>query len=74
MDPSSEMGPLVTKEHRDNVASYVENAPGEGAEVLVDGREGEPGDGFFLRPSLLGNVKPGMKTYEEEIFGPATGR
>src|SRR5438477_5455875 len=49
MDPSSEMGPLVTKEHRDRVASYVENAPGEGATVLVDGREDAPADGFFLK-------------------------
>ena len=45
MDPSSEMGPLVTREHRDRVASYVENAPGEGASVLVDGRDGAPGEG-----------------------------
>jgi malonate-semialdehyde dehydrogenase (acetylating)/methylmalonate-semialdehyde dehydrogenase len=73
MDPSSEMGPLVTKEHRDKVASYVENAPGEGAEVLVDGREGAPADGFFLRPSLIDNVRPGMKAYEDEIFGPVLG-
>jgi malonate-semialdehyde dehydrogenase (acetylating)/methylmalonate-semialdehyde dehydrogenase len=73
MDPSSEMGPLVTREHRDRVASYVENAPGEGATVLVDGREGAPEEGFFLRPSLLDNVKPGMKSYEDEIFGPVLG-
>src|SRR6202158_2630263 len=73
MDPTSEMGPLVTKEHRDRVASYVENAPGEGAKVLVDGREGAPEDGFFLKPSLLDNVKPGMKAYEDEIFGPVLG-
>jgi malonate-semialdehyde dehydrogenase (acetylating)/methylmalonate-semialdehyde dehydrogenase len=73
MDPSSEMGPLVTKEHRDRVASYVENAPGEGATVLVDGREDPPGEGFFLRPSLLDNVRPGMKSYEDEIFGPVLG-
>jgi malonate-semialdehyde dehydrogenase (acetylating) / methylmalonate-semialdehyde dehydrogenase len=73
MDPSSEMGPLVTREHRDKVASYVENAPGEGAEVLVDGREGAPGEGFFLKPSLIDNVKPGMKAYEDEIFGPVLG-
>src|SRR6266550_859538 len=53
MDPTSEMGPLVTREHRDKVASYVENAPGEGAKVLVDGREDAPEEGFFLRPSLL---------------------
>jgi len=73
MDPSSEMGPLVTREHRDRVASYVENAPGEGATVLVDGREGAPENGFFLRPSLLDNVQPGMKSYEDEIFGPVLG-
>ncbi|HEX6788805.1 MAG TPA: CoA-acylating methylmalonate-semialdehyde dehydrogenase [Gaiellaceae bacterium] len=73
MDPSSEMGPLVTKEHRDKVASYVENAPGEGATVLVDGREGAPEEGFFLKPSLIDNVSPGMKAYEDEIFGPVLG-
>jgi malonate-semialdehyde dehydrogenase (acetylating)/methylmalonate-semialdehyde dehydrogenase len=73
MDPSSEMGPLVTREHRDRVASYVANAPAEGATVLVDGREDAPRDGFFLRPSLLDNVKPGMKAYEDEIFGPVLG-
>ena len=73
LDPSSEMGPLVTREHRDRVASYVENAPGEGATVLVDGREDAPEDGFFLKPSLLDNVRPGMKSYEDEIFGPVLG-
>jgi malonate-semialdehyde dehydrogenase (acetylating)/methylmalonate-semialdehyde dehydrogenase len=73
MDPTSEMGPLVTREHRDKVASYVEGATGEGAKVLVDGREGAPADGFFLRPSLLDDVKPGMKAYEDEIFGPVLG-
>jgi malonate-semialdehyde dehydrogenase (acetylating)/methylmalonate-semialdehyde dehydrogenase len=73
MDPSSEMGPLVTKEHRDRVASYVENAPGEGATVLVDGREGAPAEGFFLNPSLIDDVKPGMRAYEDEIFGPVLG-
>src|SRR5690242_20619323 len=73
MDPSSEMGPLVTAEHRDRVASYVENAPGEGATVVVDGREGVPAEGFFLNPTLLDNVSPGMKAYEDEIFGPVLG-
>ena len=73
MDPSSEMGPLVTREHRDRVASYVENAPGEGATVVVDGREGVPAEGFFLNPSLLDGVTPQMKAYEDEIFGPVLG-
>jgi malonate-semialdehyde dehydrogenase (acetylating)/methylmalonate-semialdehyde dehydrogenase len=73
MDPSSEMGPLVTKEHRDKVASYVEGAAGEGATVLVDGREGAPEEGFFLKPSLLDDVQPGTKAYDDEIFGPVLG-
>src|SRR6201994_319846 len=73
MDPSSEMGPLVTSEHRDKVASYVENAPGEGATVVVDGRDGVEGDGFFLNPSLLDDVTPEMKAYVDEIFGPVLG-
>jgi malonate-semialdehyde dehydrogenase (acetylating) / methylmalonate-semialdehyde dehydrogenase len=73
MDPASEMGPLVTAEHRDKVASYVENAPGEGATVVVDGREGAPGEGFFLNPSLLDNVTPQMRAYADEIFGPVLG-
>src|SRR5438067_7357186 len=74
MDSSSEMGPLITGEHREKVASYVENAPAEGATVVVDGRNGEtPGDGFFLAPSLIDNVAPGTKAYDDEIFGPVLG-
>jgi malonate-semialdehyde dehydrogenase (acetylating) / methylmalonate-semialdehyde dehydrogenase len=74
MDPDSEMGPLITGEHRDKVASYVEGAPGEGAQVVVDGRKGAPdGGGFFLAPSLLDNVQPGTKAYDDEIFGPVLG-
>jgi malonate-semialdehyde dehydrogenase (acetylating)/methylmalonate-semialdehyde dehydrogenase len=74
MDSSSEMGPLITGEHRDKVVSYVENAPAEGATVVVDGRNGDaPGDGFFLAPSLLDDVAPGTKAYDDEIFGPVLG-
>jgi malonate-semialdehyde dehydrogenase (acetylating)/methylmalonate-semialdehyde dehydrogenase len=73
LDPASEMGPLVTGEHRDRVASYVAGAEDEGATVLVDGREGAPEPGFFLRPSLLDRVEPGMRAYDEEIFGPVLG-
>jgi malonate-semialdehyde dehydrogenase (acetylating)/methylmalonate-semialdehyde dehydrogenase len=68
MDPSSEMGPLVTREHRDKVASYLD----EGT-VIVDGRESCPGEGFFLGPSLIDGVKPGMRSYDDEIFGPVLG-
>jgi malonate-semialdehyde dehydrogenase (acetylating)/methylmalonate-semialdehyde dehydrogenase len=74
LDEGSEMGPLVTREHRDRVASYVERAPGEGATVVVDGRESAPeGNGFFLGPSLIDHVKPEMDNYRDEIFGPVLG-
>ena len=70
-DPASQMGPLITAEHRDKVASYVAGAADEGASVVVDGREASfDGDGFFLGVSLLDHVKPGMKAYDDEIFGP----
>ena len=68
-EPDAEMGPLVTREHRDKVVSYLAD-PGEGAAVLVDGRTDEFGDGFFVKPSLIDNVKPGMRCYDDEIFGP----
>jgi len=72
-EPDNEMGPLITGEHRDRVAGYVERASGAGAEVVVDGRgggDGDNGDGFFLNPSLLDKVAPGMEAYDDEIFGP----
>ena len=70
-DPVNEMGPLITGEHRDKVASYIAGAAAEGATVVVDGREGPlPEKGYFLNPSLIDNVRPGMKVYDEEIFGP----
>ncbi|MFZ0592281.1 MAG: CoA-acylating methylmalonate-semialdehyde dehydrogenase [Bryobacteraceae bacterium] len=66
------MGPLITKEHRDRVASSVATAAAEGATVAVDGRLDRVTQqtGFFLGPCLLDHVKPGMRCYEEEIFGP----
>jgi malonate-semialdehyde dehydrogenase (acetylating) / methylmalonate-semialdehyde dehydrogenase len=74
MAADSEMGPLVTKEHRDRVASYVDRAPDEGATVVVDGRESTPeSNGFFLGPSLIDNVTPEMDNYRDEIFGPVLG-
>ena len=66
-----EMGPLVTREHRDRVASYLDLAAAEGARVVVDGRDAAvPPDGFFLGASLLDGVTPAMRVYREEIFGP----
>jgi malonate-semialdehyde dehydrogenase (acetylating)/methylmalonate-semialdehyde dehydrogenase len=67
----SEMGPLITKEHRDKVASYVTGAAKEGATAVVDGSHNPTqSNGFFLAPSLLDNVRPGMRCYDDEIFGP----
>jgi malonate-semialdehyde dehydrogenase (acetylating)/methylmalonate-semialdehyde dehydrogenase len=69
-EPGNDMGPLISGEHRDKVAAYVAGAADEGATVVVDGRQGVPDAGFFLRPSLLDGVEPGMKAYDDEIFGP----
>ncbi len=69
-DSASEMGPLISREHRDKVASYVSNAEQEGAKVVIDGTTSVPDGGFFLNPSLIDNVRPGMRCYDEEIFGP----
>ena len=69
--PDSEMGPLITQEHRDRVASYIDRGREQGATVVADGRELEvDGDGFFLGASLLDNVEPGTDCYNDEIFGP----
>ncbi|HEU5278573.1 MAG TPA: CoA-acylating methylmalonate-semialdehyde dehydrogenase [Gaiellaceae bacterium] len=74
LEPDVEMGPLVTREHRDKVASYIDGAREQGAEVVADGRESAPdGDGFFLGVSLLDNVTPEMDAYKDEIFGPVLG-
>src|SRR5438552_36319 len=72
-DNSSEMGPLVTREHRDKVRSYVDLGVKEGASLVVDGRGfkvAEQPDGFFLGGSLFDKVRPEMRIYKEEIFGP----
>ncbi|WP_295816072.1 CoA-acylating methylmalonate-semialdehyde dehydrogenase [uncultured Deinococcus sp.] len=73
-DDKAEMGPLITKEARDRVEGYVANATAEGATVVVDGRNHDLGEqGFFTGMSLLDGVKPGMKCYDDEIFGPVLG-
>ena len=70
-DPDSQMGPLVTREHRDRVASYLDDAALGGARVVVDGRfQSFEGDGFFLGASLVDAVTPGTRVYDDEIFGP----
>jgi malonate-semialdehyde dehydrogenase (acetylating)/methylmalonate-semialdehyde dehydrogenase len=70
-DPSSEMGPLITREHRDRVAGYLQPAALGDAQVVVDGRGSVvPGGGFYLGPSLVDHVAPDSPVYCDEIFGP----
>jgi malonate-semialdehyde dehydrogenase (acetylating)/methylmalonate-semialdehyde dehydrogenase len=72
-DPDSEMGPLVTPEHRDKVVGLIDQGVSEGAELVVDGRGFAPEGfekGFYVAPTLFDNVKPEMEIYKHEIFGP----
>ena len=73
-DERSEMGPLVTAAHRDKVASYLDSGASQGAVLAVDGRDhrvtGGAAGGFWLGPSVLDHVTPGMSCYADEIFGP----
>jgi malonate-semialdehyde dehydrogenase (acetylating)/methylmalonate-semialdehyde dehydrogenase len=70
LDLGSEMGPIVTQEHRQKIVKYIEKGVSEGAKPLCDGREKMPGDGFFLGPTIFDDVKPTMTIAKEEIFGP----
>jgi malonate-semialdehyde dehydrogenase (acetylating)/methylmalonate-semialdehyde dehydrogenase len=72
-DPAAQMGPLITHQHLEKVASYLESAPAQGATVLVDGREHplhRESEGFFLGVSLIDDVGTQMDCYRDEIFGP----
>ncbi len=72
-DPEAEMGPLVTKQHRDKVASYLDSGPAQGATVVADGRDHplyRDSEGFFLGVSLIDHVSTEMDAYKDEIFGP----
>jgi malonate-semialdehyde dehydrogenase (acetylating)/methylmalonate-semialdehyde dehydrogenase len=72
-DAASEMGPLVTRQHRDKVASYLDSAAEQGATIVADGRKHplyRESDGFFLGTSLIDDVTPAMDCYRDEIFGP----
>jgi len=75
-DSGAEMGPLITREHRDKVSAMIDRGAEEGAEVVVDGRGlGLQGyeEGFWLGGTLLDRVKPQMDVYKQEIFGPVLG-
>ena len=72
-DPAAQYGPVVSAAHRKRVEDYIQLGADEGAELVVDGRgfslQGY-GNGFFIGPTLFDRVKPEMRTYREEIFGP----
>ncbi|GBD84417.1 methylmalonate-semialdehyde dehydrogenase [acylating] [bacterium BMS3Abin02] len=76
LDAGSELGPLITREHRDRVAGYVDTGVEEGADLIVDGRglrlKGCE-NGYFFGPTLFDNVTPDMTIYRDEIFGPVLG-
>ncbi|MFB9250876.1 CoA-acylating methylmalonate-semialdehyde dehydrogenase [Sphaerisporangium melleum] len=77
-DPDADMGPLVTRAHRDKVASYLDTAVTEGAKLVVDGRDtpvkggasAAETPGFWLGPTLVDHVRPGSAVHRDEIFGP----
>ena len=72
-EPSSDFGPVITEAHRDRILGYVRGAAGEGAVVIRDGSDLASRPGFFVGPCLVDQVKPGMKVYDDEIFGPVLG-
>jgi len=69
LDPKTEMGPLVSKEQQSRVLGYIDSGRKEGAKVMVGG-EAPSSEGFFVKPTILANVRPDMKVVREEIFGP----
>ncbi|MHB9059521.1 MAG: CoA-acylating methylmalonate-semialdehyde dehydrogenase, partial [Bacillota bacterium] len=74
-DPATELGPVVSAEHKQSVIKWIEKGVAEGAKLLLDGREVVvPGfeGGFFLGPTIFDHVRPGMEVGDKEIFGPVT--
>ena len=75
VEDKADLGPLITRQHLDKVSNYVEVGGQEGARLVVDGRKSTlpRGDGFFLGACLFDHVRPEMRIYKEEIFGPVLG-
>ena len=72
-DPEAHFGPVVSAQHKERIEHYIQMAVEEGSELVVDGRGfGLQGyeNGYFLAPTLLDRVTSGMKSYQDEIFGP----
>jgi malonate-semialdehyde dehydrogenase (acetylating)/methylmalonate-semialdehyde dehydrogenase len=72
-DPTSDFGPVITKESRDRIVNYVTTAPDDHIKVVRDGTALATGAGFFVGPCLLDGVRPGTRAYDDEIFGPVLG-
>ncbi len=73
-DPEVDFGPVITQQSKDTIIGYVDRSIEEGATLVCDGRNpdiSKNSNGFYLGPTLLDNVKPGMEIYEQEVFGPA---
>jgi len=70
-EDSTDVGPLINQAALDKVSSYTEIGKNEGAQLLTGG-EGVSGEGFYYRPTVFGDVEPGMRIAQEEIFGPTT--
>lgn len=72
-DPETDFGPVISQQSKEQVLAAIDRGEAEGAVVVCDGREAEvtkKSNGFFLAPTLLDHVKPGMEIYEQEVFGP----
>jgi alpha-ketoglutaric semialdehyde dehydrogenase len=70
LEPGTDVGPLVNQAALDKVTSYMGVGKDEGVNILTGGRPAQMGQGFFFEPTLLDNVKAGMRVEQEEIFGP----
>lgn len=73
-DAEVDFGPVITQQSKDAIIGYIDRSLEEGATLVCDGRNPEiakQSNGFYLGPTLLDHVKPGMEIYEQEVFGPA---
>ena len=70
LDPSTQMGPLVSDEQFKRVTGYINSGIQEGAEIVTGGKKGSDDGGYFVQPTLMTKIKPDMKVVREEIFGP----
>src|SRR5262249_50081314 len=70
LDPSTQMGPLVSNEQFKRVTGFINSGVQDGAEVVTGGKKGSEDGGYFVQPTVITKTKPDMKVVREEIFGP----